>query len=163
MIVRAMNPADWPQVSQIYEEGIVTGIATFETEVPSYEQWDGSHLEVGRLVAVHQAKIAGWCALSPVSSRCVYEGVAEVSVYIARSSRGIGIGKLLLKQLIQSSEEAGFWTLQSGIFPENMASIVLHEDMGFRYLGRREKIAKCRGIWQDNLIFERRSTAVGID
>ena len=158
-----MMPSDWPEVSIIYEEGIVTGYATFETQVPSFEVWNRAHLDIGRLVALHQECIAGWAALSSVSNRCVYHGVAEVSIYIGKLYRGMGIGKQLMKQLIKVSEEAGFWTLQSGIFPENKASVALHEQMGFRYLGCRKKIARYKGEWKDNLIFERRSTCIGQD
>ena len=158
-----MTATDWPEVSIIYGEGIATGMATFETQVPSFETWNGSHLDIGRLVALHEERIAGWAALSAVSSRCVYQGVAEVSVYIGKIYRGMGFGKQLMKQLIKVSEEAGFWTLQSGIFPENNASVALHQQMGFRYLGCRKKIARHKGKWKDNLIFERRSLCIGQD
>ena len=158
-----MTPEDWEQVSQIYEEGISTGIATFELNVPSYESWDRAHLDICRLVAEEAGSTLGWAALSPVSSRCVYGGVGEVSVYIASKSRGKGVGKLLMERLIEESEEAGFWTLQSGIFPENQASIKLHEKVGFRYIGKRERVGKIHGIWKDNLLFEKRSKKIGID
>ena len=125
MTLRKMTATDWSEVSIIYGEGIATGMATFETQVPSFETWNGSHLDIGRLVALHEERIAGWAALSAVSSRCVYQGVAEVSVYIGKLYRGMGFGKQLMKQLIKVSEDAGFWTLQSGIFPENNASVAL--------------------------------------
>lgn len=163
MLIRQMTPSDWEQVSEIYSEGIATGFATFETNVPKYVHWDSSHTDHSRLVAEDNGTILGWVALSPVSSRCVYGGVGEVSVYISAQSRGRGIGQLLMEHLIEKSEKAGFWTLQSGIFPENTASIRLHEKMGFRYLGKRERIGKINGIWKDNLLFERRSSSVGMD
>ncbi len=157
-----MIAADWEQVASIYAEGMATGFATFETKVPSYEQWDGNHLNHCRLVAINDQHIVGWAALSPVSGRCVYGGVAEVSVYVGAKSRGLGVGKLLLERLIQESEKEGYWTLQSGIFPENTGSILLHEKMGFRKIGYRERVAQLHGVWKDNVLFERRSTTVGI-
>lgn len=157
-----MHATDWPAVAQIYKEGIATGIATFETEIPTYEQWDRGHLKSCRLVAIDKHSILGWAALSAVSGRCVYGGVAEVSVYIAQHSRGRGVGKLLLEELISQSEQEGLWTLQSGIFPQNDASIKLHEKVGFRPIGKRERIGKLKGIWYDNLLFERRSKIVGV-
>lgn len=158
-----MVPADWPVISKIYAEGIATGIATFEKEVPAYPTWDHAHLKLCRLVATKGKKVLGWAALSPVSSRCVYGGVAEVSVYVAKKSRGLGVGKLLLEELIQQSEKEGLWTLQSGIFPENEASIKLHGQVGFRFIGKRERVGKLDGVWKDNLLFERRSKIIGID
>ncbi|MBW8242958.1 GNAT family N-acetyltransferase [Muricauda oceani] len=163
MIVRTMNASDWEDVSRIYLEGIATGFATFETKAPSYDQWDSAHTKQCRLVAESDGEILGWAALSPVSSRCVYGGVGEVSVYISDKSRGKGIGKLLMQHLIEESEKAGLWTIQSGIFPENTASIKLHEKAGFRYIGKRERVGKIHGIWKDNLLFERRSSKIGID
>ncbi len=157
-----MTSEDWPAVSAIYAEGIATGCATFETEVPSFESWDEAHLKSCRLVAEQDGTLLGWAALSPVSSRCVYGGVAELSIYIAAKSRGAGIGKAILNQLIIESEAVGYWTIQAGIFPENKASIKLHEHLGFRFLGKRERIGKTQsGIWKDNLLFERRSLTVG--
>ena len=157
-----MTAKDWPAVATIYAEGITTGFATFETTVPTFESWDDAHIKSCRLVADKEGSILGWAALSPVSSRCVYGGVAELSIYIAGKSRGMGIGKALLNQLIIESETAGYWTLQAGIFPENSASIKLHEGLGFRFLGKRERIGKTSaGIWKDNLLFERRSEVVG--
>ena len=162
--ITLMHANDWTSVAKIYNDGISSGFATFETSVPDYNSWNKAHLKACRLVASSTEEILGWAALSPVSSRCVYGGVAEVSVYIAKNARGLGIGKLLMKQLIIDSENVGLWTLQSGVFPENKASIELHKSMGFRYIGKREKVSKtAEGIWKDNLLFERRSTAVGID
>ncbi|WP_108245323.1 GNAT family N-acetyltransferase [Muricauda brasiliensis] len=164
MIVRTMKPSDWKKVSNVYLEGIATGFATFETKAPSYEQWDNAHTTECRLVAEDDnGSLMGWAALSPVSSRCVYGGVAEVSVYISEKSRGKGVGKLLMQHLIDESEKAGYWTIQSGIFPENTPSIKLHEKVGFRYIGKRERVGKIHGVWKDNLLFERRSSRVGID
>lgn len=156
-----MQAADWAQVARIYAEGMATGMATFETEVPSYEKWDAAHLSTCRLIAEAEGQILGWAALSPVSGRCVYGGVAEVSIYIGAASRGKGVGVRLMERLIACSEAEGFWTLQSGIFPENAASIRLHEKAGFRKMGYREKIGKYRGQWKDNVLFERRSRTVG--
>ena len=161
--IRNMQRTDWPKVSQIYAEGIATGIATFETQVSPYENWDAAHLSSCRLVALEENDVLGWAALSPVSSRCVYGGVGEVSIYVGRDARGKGVGRLLMEKLILESEREGLWTLQSGIFPENRASIILHEKMGFRYIGKRERIGKRDGIWKDNLLFERRSALVGVD
>ena len=163
MRIRSMHATDWEVVSRIYAEGIRTGFATFEQQVPSYEIWDKAHVASCRLVAEDEGQVLGWAALSPVSSRCVYGGVAEVSVYIGENSRGKGVGKTLLNQLVRASEEAGFWTIQSGIFPENEASIALHEKVGFRFIGRRERVAKNHGVWKDNLLFEKRSKTIGID
>ncbi|MGB5377291.1 N-acetyltransferase family protein [Muriicola sp.] len=163
MKIRTMSPEDWPAVSRIYREGIATGFATFEKEVPSYENWDKAHVKDCRLVGLDADTIAGWAALSPVSSRCVYGGVAEVSVYIGKEYWSLGIGKKLLGSLIDTSEQAGYWTLQSGIFPENKGSIKIHEQCGFRLIGCRERVGKLDGAWKDNLIFERRSPTVGID
>ncbi len=163
MLIRSMQASDWEQVHQIYTEGIATGIATFETTAPNYERWDKAHISSCRLVVEEDGVILGWAALSPVSSRCVYGGVGEVSVYIGANSRGKGVGKLLLEKLIKESENAGFWTIQSGVFPENKASIKLHEKVGFRYIGKRERVGKIQGVWKDNLLFEKRSRTVGID
>lgn len=158
-----MLPENWPEVSRIYMEGIQTGVATFETAVPSYEAWDAAHLPLCRFVAAEGGQILGWAALSPVSGRCVYGGVAEVSVYVGQEHRGLGAGRILLDHLIESSEAAGIWTLQSGIFPQNTGSIALHERAGFRYMGRRERIGKRNDVWYDNLLYERRSKVVGND
>lgn len=158
-----MNPDDWTEVSKIYAEGIDTGFATFETNVPTYKSWDAAHLKTCRFVAESNGKIMGWAALSPVSSRCVYGGVAEVSVYVGQKCRGLGLGELLMNRLISESEMEGIWTLQSGIFPENEGSIKLHKKVGFRYIGKRERVGKLAGEWKDNVLFERRSSTVGID
>lgn len=161
MKIRKMTPADWPEVARIYAEGIATGYATFEKEVPAFEQWDKAHTASCRLVAAEGKSLAGWAALSPVSGRCVYGGVAEVSVYVDKTFRGRGLGKKLLTSLVEHSEEEGFWTLQSGIFPENEGSVKIHLQCGFRQIGYRERIGQLDGIWKDNLIFERRSKKVG--
>lgn len=159
--IEAMLHAHWKDVAAIYQEGMDTGYATFEKIVPPWEAFDASHLKIGRAVAMLNRKVVGWAALSPVSSRCVYGGVAEVSIYVTRSKRGIGIGRQLMQHLIDESERHGYWTLQSGIFPENRASIALHEKMGFRVLGFRERIGKRDGVWKDNVQLERRSKIVG--
>ena len=152
----------YPQIAAIYLEGIATGNATFQTEAPDWDTWDKNHLLHSRLAAFVENEMAGWAALSPVSSRCVYAGVAEVSIYIADKYRRKGIGKILFSQLIKESEDNGLWTLQSGIFPENIGSIKLHEACGFRQVGYKEKIGKMNGIWRNNIILERRSKTVGI-
>tara|TARA_R110002051_G_scaffold183009_3_gene252506 strand:- start:348 stop:848 length:501 start_codon:yes stop_codon:yes gene_type:complete len=161
--IRKMSATDWDSVAGIYKEGIATGFATFETTVPSFETWDKAHMNSCRLVEKISNTILGWVALSPVSNRCVYGGVAEVSVYISKASRGKGIGKLLLKHLIDASEQDGIWTLQSGIFPTNHGSIKVHEAVGFRRIGTRERVGKLNGTWIDNVLFERRSSLVGVD
>ena len=158
-----MTKGDWPSVSEIYESGIATGQATFQTSAPNWTAWDGSHLSSCRLVArAPDGTIEGWAALSPVSSRPVYAGVAEVSIYVAESARGHGVGRRLLETLIVESEKDGRWTLQAGIFPENEASIALHVSCGFRIVGRRERIGCRDGVWRDNLLLERRSSVVGV-
>lgn len=159
---RKMEASDWEAVSKIYTEGIATGFATFETNTPTYETWNAAHMSSCRTVAIENEKVLGWAALSPVSSRCVYGGVAEVSVYVSKDSRGKGLGKLLMEVLIKESEAEGLWTIQSGIFPENEGSIELHKKVGFRYIGKREKVGKLDGLWKDNLLFERRSETVGL-
>jgi len=160
--ITPMGREHWPEVLRIYLEGIATGNATFEVEAPSWEKWDGSHLPNCRLIAQEESKILGWAALSPVSSRRVYAGVVEVSAYVAEAARGKGIGKSLLSALIESSEDCGVWTLQAGIFPENAASITLHKSLGFREVGRRERIGKMGEAWRDVVLLERRSAKVGI-
>ncbi|PZX60045.1 GNAT family N-acetyltransferase [Hydrotalea sandarakina] len=161
-IIMPLLPSNWQQVKSIYESGIATGMATFETKAPEWEQWNNSHLPFARLVAVENNKVIGWAALSPVSNRCVYGGVAEVSVYIAPEQRGKGVGKKLLQQLITESEANGIWTLQAGIFAENTASAKLHESVGFRLVGYREKIGQLGSEWKNTILMERRSTKVGI-
>ena len=163
MIIKPMQSEDWPEVARIYKLGIATGLATFEKNVPTWESWDKAHLQECRLVAFENQILVGWAALSPVSSRCVYQGVAEVSVYVDTNQSGRGIGTLLMKTLISKSESLGFWTLQSGIFPENIASVNLHERSGFRKIGIRERIGKLDGTWYDTLLMERRSSSTGID
>ncbi len=160
--IATMVASDWPEVAAIYQEGIDTGHATFEEDVPTWKQFDSRHLLDGRLVARLGESVVGWAALSPVSSRCVYSGVAEVSVYIKAAARGQGIGSHLLARVIEASEQAGFWTLQAGIFPENAASLVLHKRCGFRLVGYRERLGRMNGIWRDVVLMERRSERVGI-
>lgn len=161
LTIDVMRADDWPAVAAIYRQGIVTGLATFETETPAWEAWDRSHLAAGRLVARRGNEVLGWAALSPVSGRCVYGGVAEVSIYIGAEHRGQGIGRRLLEALIGASEEAGLWTLQSTMFPENESSRALHRACGFREVGRRERIGQLSGVWRDTLLMERRSPKVG--
>lgn len=159
--IEEMKTEDWPSVRAIYLQGIATGHATYETEAPEWEAWDRAHLASYRLVARGPNGIDGWAALSPVSGRCVYAGVAEVSVYVAAEARGRGVGKALLKELVAASEAAGLWTLQAGIFPENEASVALHQACGFRIVGRRERLGQLHGVWRDVLLMERRSKKVG--
>jgi L-amino acid N-acyltransferase YncA len=163
MEIIPLTAAHWPQVRAIYEQGIATGYATFTTAAPSWEDWDRSHLPYGRLVAVAApgAPVLGWAALSPVSSRCVYAGVAEVSLYVAAAARGQGAGRQLLAALVAESEQHGIWMLQAGIFPENAGSLRLHAGAGFRTVGRRERIGQLQGRWHDTLLLERRSPVVG--
>lgn len=163
MEFKAIQPTDFSELISIYTEGIHTDNATFETTIPSYEAWDRSHLKFGRIAAFENGRMLGWAALSKVSDRCVYGGVAEVSIYISTSSQGKGIGKQLLNKLIEESEANGIWTLQCGIMKENQASIQLHLKCGFREIGYREKVGKLNGIWRDNVIMERRSKTIGID
>jgi L-amino acid N-acyltransferase YncA len=152
-----MRPDDWEQVRAIYLEGIRGGHSTFETDAPTWDQWNESHLEFARLVMREGDAVVGWAALSPVSKRQVYRGVAEVTVYVTESKRGQGIGRALLQALIDASETNGIWTLQASIFPENTASLELHLRCGFREVGRRERIAMLSGVWRDTLLLERRS------
>ena len=159
--VAALRPHHWPAVARIYAEGIATGHATFETQVPTWERWDASHLEAHRLVALLGGEVVGWAALSPVSSRCVYEGVVEGSVYVGEQARGRHVGRALLEAAIERAEAAGIWTIEAGIFPENTPSIRLHEAVGFRIVGIRERLGRHHGIWRDVLLLERRSGAIG--
>ncbi len=161
--IRNMTSNDWKDVARIYDMGIATGHATFETETPSWEAWNNSHIKECRLIATENNQIVGWAALSAVSSRCVYGGVAEVSLYVDTGCTGKGIGTKLLKSMIEESEQEGFWTLQSGIFPENIASLNIHKKLGFRIIGIKEKIGKMNGMWRDNTLLERRSKIVGIN
>ena len=162
LTLEKMKSADWNAVRAIYEEGIATGHATFETEVPEWIEWDRSHLRDCRLVAKAREQVVGWTALSPVSERCVYAGVAEVSIYITPSARGQGIGKTLLQALIDKSEKVGIWTLQAGVFPENTASIALHKACGFREIGYRSRIGQTGDVWRDVVLLERRSAICGL-
>ncbi len=155
--LRDLRRRDWPAVSAIYEEGIAAGDATFETRVPTWAEWDAAHLDDHRLVAYQGNSIVGWAALSSVSSRCVYAGVAEDSVYVAAAARGHGAGTELLRALVAGSEAAGIWTIQAGVFPENRPSLKLHHGCGFRTVGLRERIGKHEGVWRDVLLLERRS------
>ncbi len=161
--ITTIDARHYPEISKIYLEGISSGNATFQTSAPSWEEWNRSHLEICRLISIDNERVLGWAALSPVSSRCVYAGVAEVSVYVGSQHRGKGAGKALLEELIKQSELNGIWTLQSGIFPENVASIKIHEQCGFRRVGYREKIGKMGKVWRDNLLMERRSKVTGTD
>ena len=157
-----MTAGDWPLVRTIYEEGIATGNATFQMSAPTWAEWDAEHIQECRLVATEDsAAIVGWAALSRVSGRCVYAGVAEVSIYVASAARGHSVGRQLLEYLIKDSEQHGFWTLQAGIFPENLASVALHQRCGFRIVGRRERLGQMAGRWRDVLLLERRSPMVG--
>jgi phosphinothricin acetyltransferase len=158
--LRELRPDDWPAVRAIYEEGIRGGDATFETETPSWERWDAAHSQL-RLVAERDGSIVGWAALSPASARHCYRGVGEVSVYVAGEARGAGVGRKLLARLVELSEQAGYWTLTAGVFPENEASLRLHKACGFREVGMREGVGEQRGVWRDVVWLERRSTLVG--
>jgi L-amino acid N-acyltransferase YncA len=156
-----MTPADWPAVEAIYSAGITTGDATFETAPPSWEEFDAGRLPGHRLVAVEDDVVVGWAALSPTSSRECYTGVVEHSVYVAATARGRGVGRALMDALVAKADEAGLWTIQTSVFPENEASLALHERVGFRVVGRRERIAQLDGVWRDTLLLERRSPNVG--
>jgi L-amino acid N-acyltransferase YncA len=159
--VRPLTKSDWEDVRAIYIQGISTGNATFESEAPSWDQWHDRHLRDCRLVAEESGKIVGWAALSPVSERCVYAGVTETSIYVSEAARRRGVGKALLQRLVEESEQAGIWTLQAGVFPENRASIALHESCGFRVVGLRERLGELNEVWRDVLLLERRSKVVG--
>jgi phosphinothricin acetyltransferase len=161
-VIEKMLPSHWETVRAIYREGLATGHATFETEAPEWERWDASHLACCRLVALEGSRVAGWAALSSVSSRKVYAGVAEVSVYVAEAFRGAGLGRALLDALVHESEAEGLWTLQASIFPENVTSIALHRACGFREIGRRERVGRLGGLWRDTVLLERRSKVVGV-
>ena len=161
MEIRPLTHDDWPRVRAIFVEGIATGNATFETKPPSWEEFDATHLKEHRLVAVEAGEVVGWIALASTSSRGCYAGVVEDSVYVAEEARGHGVGAALLDALIASADEAGLWTIEAGMFPENAATIALHERAGFRLVGRRERIGQLGGVWRDTLLFERRSSSVG--
>jgi L-amino acid N-acyltransferase YncA len=156
-----LRPEHWLEVARIYAEGIATGDATFETEVPSWQEWDSSYLADHRFVAFRDGRVRGWVAASAVSDRCVYAGVVEHSVYVAANARRQGVGLRLLERLVSSTEAAGIWTIQTGIFPENEASLRLHERVGFELVGRRKRIGQRAGVWRDVLLLERRSDTVG--
>ena len=158
-----MLATDWEMVADIYKQGIETGNATFQQTVPSRDEWNAAHIINCRMVAEADKENAGWAALSSVSSRAVYAGVAEVSIYVANKYRGNQIGTTLLESIITESERQGFWTLQSGIFPENKASIAIHKKSGFREIGYREKVAKLKNVWENTILFERRSTVTGVE
>jgi phosphinothricin acetyltransferase len=160
--IKKMTSEDWEAVHSIYQEGLATGNATFETKAPHWNEWDKNHLPECRLVARSADQVVGWAALSPVSRRQVYRGVAEVSIYIAALARGKGMGKALLRALVLESEQAGIWTLQAGIFPENVYSMALHKACGFREVGRREGIGQMNEVWRDVVMMERRSKVVGV-
>lgn len=160
--IRPVQPADWPALADIYQQGIDTGHATFETKAPPPDEMAQHYLPTPQLVADQNGTLVGYALLSGVSGRCVYGGVAEVSLYVRASERGKGIGHQLLEQLIIDSEAQGFWTLQAGIFPENLASVALHHRAGFRTVGYREKLGQRQGVWRDVLLLERRSPTVGI-
>jgi phosphinothricin acetyltransferase len=161
--IRVLVEANWPVVRAIYLEGIATGNATFETEAPAWAAWDAAHFPAPRLVAVSDQTTIGWAALTRVSTRTVYAGVAEVSVYVANDARGSGVGRALLEKLVSESEANDIWTLQASIFPENSASLRLHKSCGFREVGRRERIGKMNGVWRDTVLLERRSGVAGSD
>jgi len=158
--LRSLEPADWPAVRAIYWEGIRSGLASFETAVPDWEDWDADHLAEPRLVATVGGEVAGWAALAPVSARRCYCGVAENSVYVAREHHGRGVGRRLLEALLRDAEAVGIWTVQSQIFPENRASLALHERSGFRVVGVRERLGKRDGLWRDVYLIERRSEVI---
>lgn len=158
--IEGLRPEHWPGVARVYAEGIETGNATFETEVSTWEEWDSSHLSDHRLVALRDGEVVGWAAVSAVSDRCVYGGVVENSVYVGETARGRGVGQSLLEELIASTEAAGIWTIQTGIFPENDGSIRLHERVGFEIVGRRKRLGKLNGEWRDVFLLERRSESV---
>ena len=158
--IEPMKPTDWPDVRAIYARAIADRVATFETELPTWEQWDRAHLPACRFVARGPVEVLGWAALSPVSERACYTGVAEASVYVRKSARRCGVGHALLERLIAASEEGGIWTVQGSRFPENVASLRLQAACGFRVIGRRERIARLDGVWRDTVITERRSTTV---
>jgi L-amino acid N-acyltransferase YncA len=161
VIIRRLVESDYPEIVRIYLEGIATGLATFETSAPDWPTWNQSHLPTCRLAAVDESDhLLGWAALSPVSNRCVYAGVAENSLYVSADARGQGVGRALLTRLVEESEAAGLWTIQAGITAGNEASIHLHSECGFRMVGYREKIGRMNGVWYDTVIMERRSEVV---
>ncbi|MBK6482033.1 MAG: N-acetyltransferase [Chitinophagaceae bacterium] len=162
MMIEPLSEKHYPAVKEIYLQGIATGNATFQTSAPEWEAWNRDHLPHCRLVALQDGIVIGWAALTPVSGRCVYAGVAEVSLYVSAMVRRKGVGKLLLQELITTSEQQNIWTLQAGIFPENTVSLQMHQRSGFRQVGYREKIGKLDGLWRDTVLLERRSSIVGV-
>ena len=160
IVIAKLQPEHWPAVARIYVEGIATGDATFETQVPTWDRWDTGHLREHRFVALRDGEVVGWVAACAVSDRCAYSGVVEHSVYVAENARGQGVGRALLEVLITSTEAAGIWTIQTGVFPENTASLRLHERAGFEVVGRRKRIGKREGVWRDVIAIERRSALV---
>lgn len=161
--IEVMTDDNWPAVRTIYAEGIATRNATFETTLPEWEKWDAGHLRACRFVARAGVDVLGWAALGPVSSRCVYAGVAEVSVYVSERARNKKIGSQLLAALVEASENEGIWTLQAGIFPENVASIAVHNRCGFTVVGVRQRLGCLDGRWRDVVLMERRSRVVGVE
>jgi L-amino acid N-acyltransferase YncA len=161
MVIEPLGAGDWPAVRAIYEAGIATGNATFDTTAPDWPAWDAGHLSDHRLVARQDGRVLGWAALAPVSDRCAYVGVAEDSIYVAPDAQGRGIGRALLSAVVASAERGGIWTVQTGIFPENQASVRLHQACGFRVVGVRERLGQLHGRWRDVLLLERRSPAIG--
>lgn len=161
--LRKLTASDWTSVAEIYKQGIETGNATFQQAIPSWDEWNKAHISTCRLIIEVDNEVAGWAALSAVSSRPVYAGIAEVSVYVGSKYRGQQIGTKLLEAIISESESKGFWTLQAGIFPENLASIAIHKKAGFREIGYREKVGKMKDIWRNTVLLERRSTIIGIE
>lgn len=157
-----MRSVDWPVIAEIYAQGIATGNATFETEVPGWAEWDAAHLADHRLVAELAGAVAGWTAVAPTSDRCVYAGVVEHSLYVAEAARGRGVGRLLLTALAESTERAGIWTIRTGIFPENEPSLAVHRAVGFRVVGVQERPGRLHGRWRDVVLLERRSLVAGV-
>jgi phosphinothricin acetyltransferase len=158
--IQPLRPDDWPAVRAIFEAGIASGDATFETAAPTWEAWDAAHLPEHRLVARDDGQVLAWAALAPVSDRCAYAGVAEDSIYVAPAAQGRGVGRQLLAALVASAEQGGIWTVQTGIFPENRASVRLHQACGFRLVGVRERLGRLDGRWRDVLLLERRSPRI---
>jgi len=154
--IRPLLASDWPAVEAIYAEGIATGNATFEASTPSFEEFDASRHADHRFVASEDGRVVGWAALMPVSARACYGGVAEHSVYVTETARGRGVGSALMERLIASARDGGIWTIQTSVFPENAATVALHERLGFRVVGRRERIAQLDGVWRDTLLLELR-------
>jgi L-amino acid N-acyltransferase YncA len=162
MNIEKLSEKHWPEVKAIYESGVATGNANFSHTIPDWDAWDKTHVKNCRLVTTENGVVLGWAALTVISDHCVFAGVAEISVYIAEASRGKGVGKKLLSELVKLSEQNNFWTLESRIFIENLASIKIHEENGFRIIGSRERIGQLNGVWRDTLLLERRSVKVGI-